>query len=112
MLLPLSAATLASDIEQLDWTGIKEHWGQTLLCQRIYSLAEVKPRLYDFDVEQCAQASLAITEVVGRYSEKEQAELKKQAERHAALLSRNASEPYNAVPACRLFCRDVAETQD
>ena len=112
LLLPLSAPVCARDIDQLDWTGIKEHWGQTLLCQRIYSLPEVKPRLYDFDIEQCEQATLAIAEAVGRYSETEQVELKNQAERHAVLLSRNASEPYNAVPACRLFCRDLAENQD
>lgn len=112
LLLSPSVSTFAGDIDQLDWTGIKEHWGQTLLCQRIYSLSEVKPRLYDFDIKQCEQAALIVSRAVAKYSENEQAELKKQAERHAELLSGNTSSPYHAVPACRLFCRDVVESQD
>ena len=111
MLSPLCAPASANDIDQLDWTGIKEHWGQAMLCQRIYSLSVVKPRLYDFDIEQCSQAMILITGVAGRYSEKDRVELRKQAERHAALLSRNATSPYNAVPACRLFCRDIATSK-
>jgi len=111
MLSPLCAPAIANDIDQLDWTGIKEHWGQAMLCQRIYSLSEVKPRLYDFDIEQCSQATILITKVAGRYSERDRAELRKQAERHATLLSQNASDPYNVVPACRLFCRDIAASQ-
>ena len=112
LLVLLSSPVTALDVDQLDWTGIKEGWGQVIFCQSIYKMPEVKSRLYDFDIEHCDKAGLLLTDVVTRYSKQEQVELKNQAERHAGLLSRNTSEPYLSVPACRAFCSELTEIQD
>ena len=52
LLVLFSTPLAAKDVDQLDWTGIREEWGQVIFCQRIYKMAEVKPRLYSFDIEQ------------------------------------------------------------
>ena len=112
LLIFLSPPLTALDEDQLSWTETKEKWGQVLFCQRIYQMPEVKSRLYDFDVEHCDQASQLIADVVTRYTEQERKLLKSQSERHAALLSRNSSEPYHSVSACRAYCSELAEARD
>ena len=102
----------AQDVDQLDWTGTREKWGQVIFCQRIYKMPEVQPRLYSFDVEQCNSAGQLMLDVVAKYSESQQVQLKNQAEQHAVALSYNTQEPYHSVAACREFCRELAETQD
>ena len=97
------------DVEQLSATETFQKWGQILFCQRIYSLPEVRPRLYDFDVEHCDQAALLAADVISKYSEQDQQYLKQRAERHAKALSFNTSEPYHSVGACREYCRKLAE---
>ena len=113
-LLPVSfsAPSLALDIEQLSWDKTYEEWGQVLFCQRIYKLPEVTPRLYSFDVEHCDKAGRLMLGVAAKYSKQDQLQLKNQAERHAFLLSGNTTEPYHSVPACRAYCRELADTLD
>jgi len=112
LLVLFSTPLAAKDVDQLDWTGIREEWGQVIFCQRIYKMAEVKPRLYSFDIEHCDKARLLMTDIVTKYSKEQQVELKNQAETHSVLLSRNTSEPYQSVTACRAFCKELADTQD
>ena len=112
LLALLSAPLAAKEIDQLGWIGVKEEWGQVLFCQRIYKMPEVKTRLYSFDIEQCDKAGLLMADVVTKYSKEQQLELKNQAERHSTLLSRNTSEPYQSVTACRAFCKELADIQD
>jgi hypothetical protein len=112
LLVLFSAPLTAQDPESLDWTTKKDKWGQLILCQRIYKMPEVKPRLYSFDIEQCDKAGQLVLDVISKYSKQEQAQLKNEAERHAFMLSRNTSEPYHSVPACREYCGKLAEIQD
>jgi hypothetical protein len=112
LLVLFSAPLTAQDAESLDWTTTKDKWGQLILCQRIYKMPEVKPRLYSFDIEQCDKAGQLVVDVISKYSKQEQAQLKNQAERHAFMLSENTSEPYHSVPACREYCGKLAEIQD
>jgi len=112
LLVLFSAPLAAQDTESLDWTTTKDKWGQLILCQRIYKMPEVKPRLYSFDIEQCDKAGQLVVDVISKYSKQEQAQLKNEAERHAFMLSRNTSEPYHSVPACREYCSKLAEIQD
>lgn len=100
------------DVDQLSSTEIYQKWGQVLFCERIYKMPEVRSRLYDFDVEHCEQATKLVADVISKYSQQDQEQLKILAERHAGLLSRNTSEPYKSVPACREYCRKVAEVQE
>ena len=97
------------DVEQLSATETFEKWGQVLFCQRIYTLPEVRSRLYDFDVQHCEQAALLAADVISKYSKQDQQYLKQRAERHAKALSLNTSEPYHSVGACREYCRKLAE---
>jgi hypothetical protein len=112
LLVSFSTSIIALDIDQLGKTETMEKWGQVLFCQRIYKMPEVKPRLYDFDIEHCEKAGQLITDVVSKYSKQEQEQLKYRAERHAIALSYNTSEPYHSVAACRAYCRELAEIQD
>ncbi len=112
MILFGTQSAIAQDFDQLSTTEIKEKWGRVILCQRIYTLSEVKPRLYDFDYEQCDSASQLMTEIVANYPATEQALLKTQAERHARALSFNTSEPYHSVHACRQYCGKLAKMRD
>jgi hypothetical protein len=112
-LLVLPCAPLAAlDVDQLNWIETREEWGQVLFCQRIYKMAEVKPRLYSFDIEHCDKAAQLMTDVVAKYAGHERVLLKNQAEQHALALSYNTSEPYHSVAACRAYCRDLAEIKD
>ena len=97
---------------QSDWVVNRESWGRVLFCQHIYKMPEVRARLYDFDIEQCDKAGQVMANKAAAYSIQQQTELKSQAERHAKLLSRNTSDPYQSVVACREYCRDLAATQD
>ena len=106
--LPLKA----QDVDQLSWTEIREKWGQVLFCQRIYKMPEVKPRLYDFDIEQCNSANQLAMDIVAKYSKQDQALLKSQAEQHAVKLGYNTTEPYHSVTACREYCRALSEFQE
>lgn len=99
----------ADDPEQ---TRLKEQWGQLLFCKRIYTMPEVRPRLYSFDTEACNKAERVIFNVLGKYSEAEQGRLKDQAEKHAVKLSYNTFEPYHSVPACREYCSELADSQE
>ena len=110
VLLPVSL--VAQDDSQLHWTETKDQWGQVLFCQAIYKMPEVKTRLYEFDVEQCEKAGQLMIDEVARYPKQDQVQMKAQAEQHAFLLSRNTSEPYHSVVACREFCRELVENQD
>jgi hypothetical protein len=113
MLLVLFSTSLAAlDIDQLNRTQTMEKWGQVIFCQRTYKMPEVRSRLYDFDVEHCDKAGLLMTELVAKYPKQEQEQLKHQAERHAVALSRNTSEPYHSVPACRAYCRELTEIRE
>ena len=100
------------DVDQLSSTEIYQKWGQVLFCERIYKMPEVRSRLYDFDVEHCVQATKLVADVISKYSQQDQAQLNVLADRHAALLSRNTTEPYKSVPACREYCRKVAEFRE
>jgi len=111
-LLLFSTPLAAVDVENLDWTGAREKWGQVIFCQRIYKMPEVQSRLYSFDIEQCNSAGQSMRNVVARYSESQQLQLKNQAEQHAVALGYNTQEPYHSVAACREFCSEMAETQD
>ena len=112
LLVLVSVPAIARDFDQLDWTEIKDKWGQLIFCQRIYKMPEVKPRLYSFDFEQCDKAGQLVTDIVAKYSKQEQVQLRNQAEQHAIKLSYNTSEPYHSVAACREYCRELAEKQD
>lgn len=113
ILLSFSVSPLiAGDLDQLSRVELKDQWGQVLFCQFIYKMPEVKPRLYDFDTEQCNAAAQWIGNLASKYPLQEQRVLKLQAEKHASRLSYNASEPYHAVPACRQYCRKLAEMQE
>lgn len=83
-----------------------------MFCKRIYTMPEVKPRLYSFDTQACNNAGQVIADTVGRYTVQEQNQLKSQAERHAVKLSYNTSEPYHSVPACREYCSELAKTRE
>jgi hypothetical protein len=102
----------AQDVDQLSWTEIKDKWGQVLFCQRIYKMPEVRPRLYDFDIEQCNTANQLALDIVAKYSTQDQALLKSQAEQHAVRLGYNTSEPYHSVVACREYCRALSDYQE
>lgn len=104
----LSSSLYAQDTETRDWTETRDKWGQLLFCQRIYTLPEVKPRLYDFDFEQCKTAGELLQSAISTYSEQSQALLKKQAEQHAYRISYNTNEPYHSVGACREYCKELA----
>ena len=112
LLASFSTPLYALDIDQLNWNETMEKWGQVLFCQRIYNRPEVQSRLYNFDVEQCDKAGQLMSNVAARYPAQEQVQLKNQAERHALALSKNTAEPYHAVPACRTYCRELADTLD
>jgi hypothetical protein len=112
LLILLASPLLAQDEGQLSRTEFKDKWGQVIFCQRIYKMPEVKSRLYSFDIEQCDKAGKLALDIVAKYPKEEQAQLKNQAERHAFLLSQNTSEPYLSVPACREYCKALAEIQD
>ena len=112
VLMMLSSPLIAQEFDQDAWIKTKEKWGQLLYCQRIYKMPEVKTRLYDFDIEQCDKASQLADSVVAKYPKEAQTQLKNQAERHAYMLSKNTSEPYLAVPACREYCQELADIQD
>jgi len=112
LLALLSAPLAAKEIDQLDWTGVKEEWGQVLFCQRIYKMPEVRPRLYDFDIEQCNTANQLALDIVAKYSIQDQARLKSQAEQHAVRLGYNTSEPYHSVVACREYCKALSDFQE
>jgi len=103
---------IAEDDAQLNWVEAKNQWGQVLFCQAIYKMPEVKTRLYDFDVEQCDRAGQLMIDISATYSRQDQEQMKTQAEQHAWLLSRNTSEPYHSVVACREYCRELIEGQD
>ena len=105
---PLSA--LGADAPE--WVKIKEQWGQLLFCKRIYTMPEVRPRLYSFDTETCDKAEQVIAGVVGKYTVQQQNQLKNQAEQHAVKLSYNTSEPYHSVPACREYCSELATIRE
>ncbi|MDX2481495.1 MAG: hypothetical protein QNK24_14320 [Desulfuromusa sp.] len=112
MLLVLFPVPLvAQDDAQLNWIETKDQWGQVLFCQAIYKMPEVKTRLYGFDVEQCDKAGQLMMDVTAKYSKQDQEQMKTQAEQHAYLLSRNTSEPYHSVIACREYCRELIENQ-
>ena len=112
LLVLLPVPLVAQGDSQLNWTETKNQWGQVLFCQAIYKMPEVKTRLYEFDVEQCEKAGQLMIDEVGRYPKQGQVQMKAQAEQHAFLLSRNTSEPYHSVVACREFCRELVENQD
>lgn len=112
MLLVLFPVPLiAEDDAQLNWVETKDQWGQVLFCQAIYKMPEVKTRLYGFDVEQCDKAGQLMMDITASYSKQDQEQMKTQAEQHAWLLSRNTSEPYHSVVACREYCRELIEKQ-
>ena len=112
LLTIFSTPLQALDIDKLNWTETMEEWGQVLFCQRIYKIPSVQSRLYSFDVEHCDKAGQLMLNAATRYPAQEQIQLKNQAERHAARLSGKTAEPYHSVPACRTYCRDLAETLD
>jgi hypothetical protein len=103
---------VAQDDAQLNWVETKDQWGQVLFCQAIYKMPEVKTRLYSFDVEQCNKAGQLMLDVTASYSKQDQEQMKTQAEQHAWLLSRNTSEPYHSVVACREYCSELIANQD
>lgn len=111
LLILFPIALVAQDDAQLKWIETKDQWGQVLFCQAIYKMPEVKTRLYSFDVEQCDKAGQLMIDEVGRYSKQAQVQMKAQAEQHAFLLSRNTSEPYHSVAACREYCKELVENQ-
>ena len=110
VLLSFPSTGVAAD--QSEWIETRESWGRVIFCQRIYKMPEVRVRLYDFDIEQCDKAGQLMDSKAAAFSDRQQAELKSQAERHASLLSRNTSDPYQSVVACREYCSELAETQD
>jgi len=112
LLVLLPVPLVAQDGSQLNWTETKDQWGQVLFCQAIYKMPEVKPRLYDFDIEQCDKAGQLMLDEIGKYPKQGQVQIRTQAEQHAFLLSRNTSEPYHSVAACREFCLELVENQD
>ena len=112
LLVGLSPPLIAQDADQADWTETKDKWGQLLFCQRIYTIPDIKSRLYGFDIEQCDKAEQLIGSIVANHPQQDQQKLRNQAEQHAVRLSRNTSEPYHSVPACREYCGKLAEIQD
>ena len=112
LLILFSSPLAALDIDQLSWTETREKWGRVLFCQLIYKMPEVKPRLYDFDTKACDKAGQLMMSAAAKYSEQKQVQLKNQAEQHAVALTYNTNEPYQAVPACREYCQQLAEIQD
>jgi len=111
LLVFFPVSLIAQDDTQLNWTGTRDQWGQVLFCQAIYKMPEVKTRLYSFDIEHCDKAGQLMMDVVSGYSTKDQALMKAEAEQHAYLLSRNTSEPYHSVVACREYCRELVDKQ-
>lgn len=103
---------LASGDDEPDSVQIKEQWGQLLFCERIYTMPEVRTRIYSFDTEACNKAGKVISDAVARYTPPEQARLKHEAEQHAVKLSYNTSEPYHSVPACREYCNELANSRE
>lgn len=112
LLVLFSTSLAALDVEQLNKTETVKKWGQVIFCQRTYKMPEVRTRLYDFDVEHCDKADLLMSEVTAKYPKQEQEQLRYQAEKHAVAISRNTSEPYHSVPACRTYCRDLTEIRN
>jgi len=112
LLVAFTTPLAALDINQLDKTETIKKWGQVIFCQRIYKMPEVGTRLYDFDVEHCEKAGLLMSELTAKYPKQEQEQLIYQAERHSVALSRNTSEPYHSVPACRTYCRELTEIRN
>ena len=112
LLVGLSPPLIAQDADQAVWTETKDKWGQLLFCQRIYTIPDIKSRLYGFDIEQCDKAEQLIASIVANHPQQDQQKLRNQAEQHAVRLSRNTSEPYHSVPACREYCGKLAEIQD
>ena len=110
MLLILSPLTLTAQ-DAPERIKIKDEWGQVLFCQAIYKMPEVQTRLYAFDLEQCEEAGHIVTEAVAAYPIEDQQQLRAQAERHAYRLSRNTTEPYHSVVACREFCRELVDSR-
>jgi len=112
LLLLFSTPLAAVDIDQLSWTETKDKWGQLLFCQRIYNMPEVQSRLYSFDVEQCDKAGQLMADIVSKYSQQQQLQLKNQAEKHAYAVAQNTTEPYQSVTACRAYCSELSKIQD
>ena len=110
--LLLSCSLVASETPDPGWTETKDKWGQLIFCQRIYKLPEVKTRLYSFDYEQCDKASQLVSDIIAKYSETDQKQMKVLAEKHAYKLSLNTSEPYHSVGACREYCGKLVEIKE
>lgn len=102
----------AAEPAQLSRIELKDKWGQVLFCQKIYQMTEVKPRLYDFDTEQCDAAEQLVQDFISKYPRSDRQALKIDAEEHARALSHNSSEPYHSVPACREYCSKLASIWD
>lgn len=99
----------AVDPQQLSVTEFKDKWGQVIFCQTIYKMPEVKSRLYSFDFEQCNVAGQLALQLLNKYPPDARPSLRFQAEKHARAIAQNTSEPYQAVPACREYCRKLSE---
>lgn len=113
LLLAFFTTPLAAvDVEQLTRAELTAGWGRLILCKRIYVLPEVKSRLYEFDIKQCDSAAKLVAELVSEYPERNQQQLKLEAESHARNLSYNVSEPYQSVTACRQYCQRLVGIQE
>ena len=112
LMVVLSTPLAAQGADQPGWTETKDKWGQLIFCQRIYKMPEVQPRLYSFDIEQCDKAAQLVANRVTKYPKQEQKQLQYQAEQHAVKLSRNTTEPYHSVPACREYCSELVDVLD
>lgn len=111
-LVMASASLPAQDQGQPEWLRIRDQLAQVMFCQLIYKMPDVKPRLYDFDIEQCDLAAQSMADIIARYPERDQAELRAQSKQHAYHLVHNAADPYLSVAACRVYCLDVTKDQD
>lgn len=107
-----SVQLTAQEPDSSNWTQTKDQWGQVMFCQLIYKMPEVQTRLYSFDIEQCDKAGQLMVDEVARYSSQDQLRIKTQAEQHAYWLTKNTSEPYHSVAACREYCRELVETRE
>jgi len=110
-LVLFSVPLAAQDEDQDNWIKTKDQLGQVMFCQLIYKMPEVQARLYSFDIEQCDKAGELMMDVVAKYSNQDQLQLKALAEQHSYRLTQNTTEPYHSVAACRDYCRELAENQ-
>lgn len=107
-LIPLHAAAQQPPIS-LNPQAVLKQWGEVLYCQEAYRHPDNAPRVYDYDLRQCAAAEQAVLRRLGGHTPEVRAELRKVAQREAARIRANTRDISQVLSACRQTCTSLAD---